>query len=124
MRSEVSGWLVLSVSVVMLRPLLSSKVAVVRSSSAVKVTCGGRGELVGGGVEVGVDDVAGDVELRACGGGEGGAPGGDGEGRAKAASRLHGAAGDAGWIRGGHASVNPQVQSVDGCFKAASTAVR
>ena len=42
-----------------------------RSSSAVKVTCGGGGEVVGGGVDIGVDDVAGDVDLRARGGGGG-----------------------------------------------------
>jgi hypothetical protein len=38
-RSEFRVCLALSVSAVMLRPLLSSKVTVVRSSSAVKVTC-------------------------------------------------------------------------------------
>ena len=91
-----------SVSLVMLRPLFSSKVAEVRSSSAVKVTSAVAVRLVVGRVEVGDDDVAGDVELRADGGcGSEGADGTAGT-RGRRAARIRG--GSEGRLEvGGHA---------------------
>ena len=64
-RSDSSGLPLAAVTLVICRPLFSSKMAVVRSSSAVKVTAAVAVRWLHGGVEVGGDDVAGDVAAAA-----------------------------------------------------------